>query len=84
MFRCNVMKLKNLKAIFIWNWRIHNDNIMMILNIFICNVFILYRDYILNLLNYVIFYLIILNWFTKLFLYGIEIMFLNIKYIYMV
>ena len=57
---------------------------MIILNIFICNVFILYRDYILNLLNYVIFYLIILNWFTKLFLYGIEIIFLNIKYIYMV
>ena len=24
------------------------------------------------------------NWFTKLFLYGIEIIFLNIKYIYMV
>ena len=30
------------------------------------------------------FYLIILNWFTKLFLYGIEIVYLNIKYIYMV
>ena len=25
-----------------------------------------------------------INWFTKLFLYGIEIIFLNIKYIYMV
>ena len=24
------------------------------------------------------------NWFTKLFLYGIEIIFLNVKYIYMV
>ena len=58
--------------------------IMIILNIFICNVFILYRDYIFNLLNYVIFYLIILNWFTKLFSYGIEIIFINIKYIYMV
>ena len=46
---------------FICNWGIHNDNIMMILKIFICNVFILYRDYIFNLSNYVIFYLIILN-----------------------
>ena len=61
MFICNGMKLRNWKVMFICNWGIHNDNIMMILKIFICNVFILYRDYIFNLSNYVIFYLIILN-----------------------
>ena len=33
----------------------------MVLNIFIWHAFILYRDYIFNLLNYVIFYLIILD-----------------------